>query len=326
MDEATGSLVIRASHGLPADLAANARRSAGEGVSGVVVQKRQPAIIAKGKSDDPQVMAVLNSDDIPLSSMAVPLIGRDKVLGVLNISKFRDPSFTTSDLQIASVLASQVVAAMENASLYEGLRESYFRTVQALVAAVEAKDPYTRWHSTNVAKYAVAVGRDLGLTPSQLEEVHIAAILHDVGKIGISERIISKPDRLSREEFDIMKDHPAHGIRILEPIGFPQPIINAIYQHHERYDGNGYPQGIAGENIALTARILSVADTIDAMVSERPYRSASSSDAVVRELEKESGLQFDPSVSTAARKLIEQGLLKLGMHTYAQYSPAANRK
>jgi putative nucleotidyltransferase with HDIG domain len=191
---------------------------------------------------------------------------------------------------------------------------------------VEAKDPYTRWHSTNVAKYAVAIGRDLGLSPSQLEEVHIASILHDVGKIGISEQIISKPGRLSQEEFTIMKDHPAHGIRILEPIGFPQLIINAIYQHHERYDGKGYPQGIAGGDITLVARILSVADTVDAMVSERPYRGSIASDAVLRELEKEAGRQFDPEVSATARKLIDQGLLKLGLHTYAQHSPAADRK
>jgi putative nucleotidyltransferase with HDIG domain len=326
VDEATGSLVIRASHGLPTELAVNARRTTGEGVSGIVLSQRRPVIISKGTSDDPEVLAVLNTDDMPLSSMAVPLIGKDKVLGVLNISKFTDPTFTTSDLQIVSVLASQVVAAMENASLYEGLRESYLRTVQALVAAVEAKDPYTRWHSTNVAKYAVAIGRDLGLSPSQLEEVHIAAILHDVGKIGISEQIISKPDRLSREEFTIMKDHPEHGIRILEPIRFPQLIINAIYQHHERYDGKGYPQGIAGEDITLAARILSVADTVDAMVSERPYRGTSSSDAVLRELEKESGQQFDPKISATGRKLIEKGLLKLGLHTYVQHPPAADRK
>jgi putative nucleotidyltransferase with HDIG domain len=326
MDDTTGSLLVRASHGLPTDLAVKARRGPGEGVSGIALKHRRPVIITEGKNDDPEVMAALNLDNVPLSSMAVPLIGKDKVLGVLNISKFTGPTFTTSDLQIVSVLASQVVAAMENASLYEGLRESYFRTVQALVAAVEAKDPYTRWHSTNVAKYAVAIGRDLGLSPSQLEEVHIAAILHDVGKIGISERIISKPERLSREEFDIMKDHPAHGMRILEPIGFSQFIVSAIYQHHERYDGKGYPQGIAGENIALAARILTVADTIDAMVSERPYRGTISSEAVLSELDKESGLQFDPVVGAAARRLIEKGLLKLGMHTYAQHPPATDKK
>jgi putative nucleotidyltransferase with HDIG domain len=316
VDEASGNLMIRASHGLPSDLAVQAKRRSDEGISGIVLKNRKPLIITKGRHEDADVMAALNRNEMPLSSMSVPLIGKDKVLGVLNISKFTDPSFTTSDLQIVSVLASQVVAAMENASLYEGLRDSYFRTVQALVAAVEAKDPYTRWHSTNVAKYAVAIARELGLSPTQLEDIHIAAILHDVGKIGISERIISKPDRLSREEFDIMKDHPAHGMRILEPIGFAQPIISAIYQHHERYDGKGYPQGISGENIALSARILSVADTIDAMVSERPYRGTISRDAVLRELEAEAGRQFDPEIGKTARKLIENGLLKLGMHTY----------
>lgn len=326
VDEGSGSLMIRASHGLPQELALQSQRKPGEGVSGLVLKHRKPLIITKGKHPDQEVMDALNLDDMPLSSMSVPLIGRNKQLGVLNVSKFSDPTFTTSDLQIVSVLASQVVAAMENASLYEGLRESYFRTVQALVAAVEAKDPYTRWHSTNVAKYAVAIGRDLGLSPSQLEDIHIAAILHDVGKIGISERIISKPDRLSREEFDIMKDHPAHGMRILEPIGFSRSISNAIYQHHERFDGKGYPQGIGGEDISLAARILSVADTIDAMISERPYRGTISAEAVLRELDKEAGLQFDPEVGQVAKKLINQGLLKLGAPTYAQHAPVADKK
>jgi putative nucleotidyltransferase with HDIG domain len=257
--------------------------------------------------------------------MSVPLVGKNKMFGVLNVSKFAGAPFSTSDLQIVLILSSQVVTAMENAGLFEDLRENYFRTVQALVAAVEAKDPYTRWHSTNVAKYAVAIARDLGMSPSQLEEMHIAAILHDVGKIGISELIISKPERLSREEFDIMKDHPAHGIRILEPIGFSPTIISAIYQHHERYDGKGYPQGLVGEDIILAARVLNVADTIDAMVSERPYRGMISTDEVLRELERESGGQFDPRVTASARRLIEKGLLKLGMHTYYQYSAGAEK-
>ena len=123
-----------------------------------------------------------------------------------------------------------------------------------------------------------------------------------------------------------MKDHPAHGIRILEPIGFSPAIISAIYQHHERYDGGGYPRGIGGETIALAARILSVADTIDAMVSERPYRGTISSEAVLRELDAEAGKQFDPNVGQTAKKLIEKGLLKLGMHTYAQHAPAPEKK
>jgi HD-GYP domain-containing protein (c-di-GMP phosphodiesterase class II) len=163
------------------------------------------------------------------------------------------------------------------------------------------------------------------MSPSMLEEIHIASILHDVGKIGISERIISKPDRLSPEEFDIMKDHPAHGIRILDPIGFSPSIMSAIFQHHERYDGKGYPQGISGEEITLGARILNVADTIDAMVSERPYRGIISSAEVVQELEKESGRQFDPHVAASAKRLIEKGLLKLGMHTYYHYATGTDK-
>ncbi len=324
VDESSGDLLIRASHGLHADMALKARRKPGEGVSGLVLKHRKPLIISDGKHPDPEVMGALNRDEMPVSSMSVPLIGKNKVFGVLNVSKFTVPSFTTSDLQVALILSSQVVTAMENARLYENLRENYLRTVQALVAAVEAKDPYTRWHSTNVAKYAVAIARDMGFSPSQLEEIHIASILHDVGKIGISERIISKPDRLSREEFDIMKDHPAHGIRILDPIGFVSPIISAIFQHHERYDGKGYPQGLSGEGITLPARIITVADTIDAMLSERPYRGTISSEEVIQELERESGGQFDPKVTESAKRLIEKGLLKLGIHTYHHHAAGAN--
>jgi putative nucleotidyltransferase with HDIG domain len=320
MDEASGTLLIRASHGLPSDIALKACRRLGEGVAGLVLKYRKPLIISAGKHPDQEVMNVINLENMPVSSMSVPLIGKNKLFGVLNVSKFSGPAFTTSDLQIVLILSSQVVTAMENASLYEDLRENYFSTIQALVAAVEAKDPYTRWHSTNVAKYAVAVARDLGMSPSNLEEIHIAAILHDVGKIGVSELIISKPDRLSREEFAVMKDHPAHGLRILDPIGFSSDITNAVYQHHERYDGKGYPQGLAGDQITLAARILNVADTIDAMVSERPYRGTISTQDVLLELEREAGRQFDPEVASSARRLIEKGLLKLGIHSYFQYS------
>ncbi len=318
-DETNGDLVIRASHGLPAEVATKARRKAGEGVSGLVLKNKKALIISGGKHADPEVMAAINVENMPASSMSVPLIGKNKVFGVLNVSRFSGAAFTASDLQIVHILSSQTVTAMENAALYEDLRENYFRTVQALVAAVEAKDPYTRWHSTNVAKYAVAIGRDLGLSPTHLEEMHIAAILHDVGKIGISELIISKPDRLSREEFDVMKDHPAHGLRILEPIGFSPTIISAIYQHHERFDGKGYPRGLSGEDISLTARVLSVADTIDAMVSERPYRGTISTQDVLLELERESGLQFDPKVAESASRLIGKGLLKLGIRAHYPY-------
>lgn len=319
MDEASGDLMIRASHGLSAEIALKSRRKPGEGVSGLVLKRRKPLIISQGKHPDQEVMAAINRENMPASCMSVPLIGKDKLFGVLNVSKFSGTPFTASDLQIVSILATQVVTAMENAALYENLRENYFRTVQALVAAMEAKDPYTRWHSTNVAKYAVALAREIGIGPSQLEEIHIAAILHDVGKIGISELIICKPESLSREEFDIMKDHPAHGIRILEPIGFSPAIVDAIHQHHERWDGKGYPRGLAGEEITLTARILNVADTIDAMISERPYRGSISSNEVLLELERESGQQFDPLIAAAGKRLIENGLLKLGKQSYNEF-------
>src|SRR5512142_1828005 len=325
MDDVSGTLLIRASHGLSSAIARKARRGLGEGVAGLVVKYRTPLIMSVGKHPDQEVMNEINLKNTPASSMSVPLIGKNKLFGVLNVSKFSGPAFTTSDLQIVLILSSQVVTAMENASLYEDLRDNYFRTVQALVAAVEAKDPYTRWHSTNVAKYAVAIARDMGLTPSHLEEIHIAAILPDVRKMRISKRSISKPDRLNKEEYDIMKDHPAHGIRILEPIGFAPSIISAIYQHHERYDGSGYPRGLKGDDISISARILNVADTIDAMISERPYRGMITRENVLLELEREAGLQFDPEVALVARRLIDKGMLTLGIQSFFQHSAAPDQ-
>jgi putative nucleotidyltransferase with HDIG domain len=330
LDEAGETLVVRASHGLPPETALRATRKIGEGVAGLVFERREPLIISGGKHPDQVVMDQINFADMPASSMSVPLIGKNKLFGVLSVSRLAGAPFTASDLQIVQIQSSQMVTAMENAALYDNLRGNYFKTVQALVAAVEAKDPYTRWHSTNVAKYAVAIAREIGLSPSQLEDIHIAAILHDVGKIAISERIIGKPERLSSQEYDVMKDHPAHGIRILEPIGFSSTITNAIYQHHERWDGKGYPQGLAGESSSLAARILTVADTIDAMVSERPYRGVISAQEVAEELGRETGRQFDPRIAKAAQLLIEQGLLKTGMHARHQngngHHPAAGAK
>ncbi len=325
VDDASENLLIRASHGLPADIALRACRKQGEGVSGLVYKYGKPLIISAGHHQDLEVMSAMNKENSPSSCMSVPLMGKNKFFGVLNVGKFSGTAFTTSDLQIVTILATQVVTAMENAGLFEDLQENYFRTIQALVAAVEAKDPYTRWHSTNVARYAVEIARDMGVKPIELEDIHIAAILHDVGKIGISDLIISKPNQLSEEEFNIMKDHPAYGVRILEPIGFPPEIIDAIHQHHERYDGNGYPQGLAGEEITLTARILAVADTVEAMVSERPYRSMIPPENVLQELTRESGRQFDPQVAQSAQRLIEKGLLKLGKRSTNGYTAGTTK-
>lgn len=195
-----------------------------------------------------------------------------------------------------------------------GRYDDFHRAVQALAAAVAAKDHYTLQHSANVAGYAVAIARDMGVGPRRIEEIHVASLLHDIGKIGVSEGILNKRSQLSREEFEVMKAHPAYGIRILAALGFPRPVLTAIYQHHERYDGKGYPQGLAGEEISLMARIITVADAIDAMLSDRPYCSALTIREVLDELERESGRQFDPRVADSARWLLRNGLRDLGMY------------
>ncbi|MFA5073882.1 MAG: HD domain-containing phosphohydrolase [Nitrospirota bacterium] len=309
LNETTGILEIRASHGFSSPDVPLAKKP-GEGISEFVFLHRTPVLISPENIQDTEITARLNKNDPARSSMSVPLSGKNSVFGVLNITRISGRAFTTSDLQVASILATQVAAALENATLFRHLQDHYVRTVQALVAAVEAKDPYTCLHSINVATYAVEIGRDIGLNKSQLEEIRIAAMLHDIGKIGVSDVIISKPERLSYEEFNVMKDHSEHGIRILDPIGFPPEILQAIHQHHERYDGKGYPYGLAGEEISLGARILNIADAIDAMISRRPYHETISNQEVLQELEREAGKQFDPRIAESARRLIQQGQLK----------------
>jgi len=170
------------------------------------------------------------------------------------------------------------------------------RTVETLALAVEAKDPDTRWHLERVETYAVEVGRDLGLSETEMEALRAAALLHDVGKIAVPEYIVSKPGRLTPEEFEKMKTHTVVGARIVEQIRFPWPVAPIVRAHHEKWDGSGYPDGLSGEQIPLGARILGAVDCLDALTSDRPYRRALPLDEAMRVIRSESGRSYDPRV------------------------------
>jgi len=172
----------------------------------------------------------------------------------------------------------------------------YARAIDAMVNALEAKDLYTRGHSQRVMAYSVATARAMCMIEEEIENLQRASVLHDIGKIGIRDMVINKPGELTPEEFQEIVRHPELSVSIIEPIPFFQPLLPVIMHHHERYNGHGYPSGLAGDKIPLASRILSVADTFDAMTSTRPYRKALPADDAVAELRRCAGVQFDPEV------------------------------
>lgn len=182
----------------------------------------------------------------------------------------------------------------------------YFSAVQALAEAVEAKDVYVRGHSGKVSRYSMLIAQKMRLRREMVEEIRIAGLLHDIGKIGVSDKILRKRGKLTPEEFDIIKTHPEIGVKILEPMSLPWNILPVIQQHHERYDGRGYPEGRKGEKIELGARIMLVADAYDAITSDRTYRKASPRTEAIAELKKFSGTQFDTKIVKAFTELSEK--------------------
>ncbi|MGI9590339.1 MAG: HD domain-containing phosphohydrolase, partial [Myxococcota bacterium] len=191
---------------------------------------------------------------------------------------------------------------------HQELRDAYVQTIGALANAVDAKDAYTRGHSERVGVYASKIALQLGLRKEMIERVYIAGLLHDVGKIGVSDAVITKPDRLNAEEYEEMKQHPEIGAKILEPVDFLADVAPCVRHHHEWFDGSnqGYPSGLRGERIPLPSRMILVADTVEAMTSDRPYRKALPLEAVFSELDKYSGSQFDPACVQAFIRVIER--------------------
>jgi putative nucleotidyltransferase with HDIG domain len=234
------------------------------------------------------------------SLMCVPLATSHKFLGAIYVENCTQVScFSRGDLELLTVLGNQVAIAVENALLYEEVQVSFYETVRSLENALEAKDKYTRGHSKRVADYAVGIGRELGLSQEQLENLRIAAELHDIGKIAIRETIINSSLRLTPEEFEAIKKHPQRGVEILQPIRFLKPILPIILHHHERYNGRGYPDGLVGEAIPLEARILNLADAFDAMTSQRSYNQPRSFEDALSHCLKEAGVSFDANCVNA---------------------------
>lgn len=233
------------------------------------------------------------------SAVAVPLIAKDKVLGLILVHSNTVNYYGPSEVELLVALANQAAIAIENSRLAKDQRKSYLRTITALAKAVEAKDIYTQGHAQRVASYAGMIAKEMSLTKDFLDKLQVSAILHDIGKIGIPEIILTKPGRLTEDEYSIMQNHPLRGKDILQPVKFPQEIVHGVYYHHERIDGKGYPEGLKGKDIPLVARIIAVADAFDAMTSDRSYRKSLSTLEALKEIKRCEGIQFDPQVVEA---------------------------
>ncbi len=223
-----------------------------------------------------------------------PLVAHEKNIGLMSTILRNRPEPEMSDL--ITSMGNSIALSIDNANTYEKLKGAYLKTVQSLVSIIEAKDMYTESHSVRVAQYATFIATELNMDKTDIENIWVAGVLHDIGKIGISDIVLNKKERLTPEEYEVVKQHPSIAYKILSNIGLETNIMNAIKHHHERYDGRGYPDGLAGENIDLMASIISVADSFDAITSDRSYKRAKTLEEGIQELLACKGTQFHPDV------------------------------
>jgi len=247
-------------------------------------------------------------DHRKLSVMIAPLSNKERTLGAVAIVFEQDEDFIRQQtLRLLYILSGFFSLSLENAFLFEDIKKSYFDTIRAVANSVEARDAYTRGHSNRVAQISKIIAAEMGWGRRDLEMIDWGGMLHDLGKVGISDAILNKPGKLTDEEFAIMKAHPSIGSQIISGITFLEPLLPYIAQHHERYDGRGYPEGLRGEEIAIQGRLLAIADTYDAMTSDRPYRKGLAAQIAYDEIVKCSGSQFDPVLVLAFEKAFSAG-------------------
>lgn len=246
--------------------------------------------------------------------LVVPLKTVDKLVGVLLLgSKFSGESYSTDDRQLLRIVSREVAVSIENARVYESIRKEHGELqeamngiIHAMSLVVETRDPYTAGHQRRVADVACAIAREMGLSEWHIKGIRIAGLLHDVGKLVVPAEILTKPGKLNQSEFSIIKSHSKVGYDILEMIDFPWPVNQTILQHHERLNGSGYPDGLVDEDIILYAKILGVADVVEAMSSHRPYRPALGLDSALSEISRERDILYDGKVVDACLKLFQK--------------------
>jgi putative nucleotidyltransferase with HDIG domain len=332
--DAASFFVVTSSPGRPHEIASIRAPSAGSESSGPSPEDEITNSWPAGGQDEDlgQLAASVSADGLPLlvtggaggggrpsrfrSLMAVPVKIRDKIFGVLTAATLAGGrEFTEKDLFYLSFTTRTAAGTIENLALYENLYENLFATLYGFVNALEARDLYTRQHSSRVTEIALVLGRELGCSAEELNILNFAGPLHDIGKIGIRDDILLKPGRLSTEEFEKIKEHPIIGANMLRQLGLWDQERQIIRCHHERFDGGGYPDGLQREEIPFLARILSLADAYDAMASDRAYRKRMEQSLILHIIQEGSGTQFDPRIVGAFHQAYLDGKISLPAET-----------
>ena len=246
-----------------------------------------------------------------LSILMAPLSHKERTIGVVVTVFEEDHDFIRQQtLQLLYILAGYFSLALQNASLFNDLKNSYFDTIRGVANSIEARDPYTKGHSRRVGQVARWIAEELNWESEKLEFIDWGGMLHDVGKIGIHDGILNKKGKLETEEYEKMKLHPSIGAQIIEGISFLSPVVPYILEHHERFNGEGYPQGLVGEDISLEGRLLAVADVFDAMTTDRPYQKAWEPESAVQSIIEKVNVLYDPYIIDGFKKTWLAGKLQ----------------
>jgi putative nucleotidyltransferase with HDIG domain len=305
-DEKNQYLTIVASKGLNPDIIQETRVKKGSRISGWVLEHEEALFVPDIESDE-RFRARNNERYYTRSFISVPLIVKDTAIGVININnKHTKEPLTNDDFRLIKGIAKEAAIVIANARLFSDLKKTYMDTVISLTSAIDAKDHYTHWHSQQVMNFATAIAHEMGLSELEIDNIKQACLLHDIGKIAVQDNVLTKPGNLLPAEWEEMKSHVNKSVDILRPLGFLKEVLRLIEQHHERYDGKGYPNQLKEDQILLGARIMTVADSFSAMVSKRPYRDALPREIALEELLKNKGTQFDPQVVDVFIKILEK--------------------
>jgi len=307
LDEDTGELYFDVATGEKGEKVKEVRLKKGEGVASYVAEHGEPVIIHNVRSDPrflkkADKVSGFNTRDI----ICTPVKSKDKIIGVLEGINKNDGQFNDDDLKLINSLSNYVAVAIENARLYAELKQTFYDIAEVLAETIELRDTYTGGHTQRVRDFSVAIGENMELSKDEIENLKLAAILHDIGKIGVSDNILHKQGKLNEEELEKMNRHSLHGAELLYHIKKLKDVVPGIRGHHERYDGTGYPDKLKNGKIPLIARIIAVADTFDAMTTDRPYRKGLSREVAFAELKRLRGIQFDPDVIEAFLKLFQE--------------------
>lgn len=303
LDKETGELVMVSSSGLDAELKEKAGRVRPEGsLLGVAMQKGKTVIVEDMAAASPELRLPYYASEMRSIAVA-PIIAGREILGALRVYSPIQRRWPEDDVRFLTAVAGLLGLALADLRLHASLRQQSWKVICCLSAALESKDEYTRGHAERVARLALACARTLDKAEEQLEHLWQAAMVHDIGKIGVSDNILLKPGHLEQAEWEEVKKHSVAGADIIKEGGLPEEVVLAVRHHHEDWGGGGYPDSLTGEEIPLLARVLRVADAYDAMTTDRPYRRGIMAAEAMERLRQGAGWQFDPRVVEAFRDI-----------------------